>query len=162
MRARVTAVVDAGAERGEAGNPHGRSTPSRERPALANALAQMLSKFRAARDPPNERVSTSREPFRLMGDLSICNARGAFADESARRRHTASRNDPCESSGVAFRLQANMRRGTGSAVRVTWQTYSTVQDARKAAREAFSDDRVVRMTVVTDTVPPRFVEWIGR
>jgi hypothetical protein len=55
-----------------------------------------------------------------------------------------------------------MRRGTGSVVAVTWQSYSTVDDARTAAREAFSDDRVLRMTVVTDTAPPRFVEQINR
>ena len=72
------------------------------------------------------------------------------------------RNNDCERTGVAFRLQANMRRGTGSGVPVTWRIYPTLDDARQAAREAFHDERVVQMTVVTDTAPPRFVEWVTR
>jgi hypothetical protein len=61
-----------------------------------------------------------------------------------------------------FRLQANMRRGTGSSLRHTWSSYATVDDARLAAREILRNDRVARVTVVTDTLPPRFVEWVDR
>jgi hypothetical protein len=39
--------------------------------------------------------------------------------------------------------------------------WCAVGDAREAAREAFGDDRVLRLTIVTDT-PPRFVDWINR
>ena len=60
----------------------------------------------------------------------------------------------------AFRLQANMRRGTGASVPATWTSYSSLDRAREAARDALRDDRVVHVTVVTDTVPPRFVEWV--
>jgi hypothetical protein len=63
---------------------------------------------------------------------------------------------------VAFRLQANMRRGTGSSVIATWRPYLTIENARQAAREALKDDRVLRITVVSDTVPRRFVEWVNR
>jgi hypothetical protein len=62
----------------------------------------------------------------------------------------------------SFRLQANMRRGTGSSLHGTWSSYASVDDARQAALEMLRDDRVVRVTVVTDTVPPRFVEWVNR
>jgi hypothetical protein len=63
---------------------------------------------------------------------------------------------------AAFRLQANMRRGTGSSVSATWRAYSSIDRAREAARDALRDDRVLRITVVADTVPPRFVEWVNR
>ena len=61
-----------------------------------------------------------------------------------------------------FRLQANMRRGTGSSLHGTWSSYASVADARQAAHEMLRDDRVARVTVVTDTAPPRFVEWVNR
>jgi hypothetical protein len=60
----------------------------------------------------------------------------------------------------AFRLQANMRRGTGASVPATWTSYSSLDRARQAARDALRDDRVVQVMVVTDTLPPRFVEWV--
>jgi hypothetical protein len=63
---------------------------------------------------------------------------------------------------LAFRLQANMRRGTGSSLRGTWSSYDSINAAREAAREMLRDDRVARVTVVTDTLPPRFVEWVNR
>jgi hypothetical protein len=66
------------------------------------------------------------------------------------------------SGDVAFRLQANMRRGTGSSLHGTWSSYASVDDARLVAREMLRDDRVTHVTVVTDTVPPRFVEWVNR
>ena len=61
-----------------------------------------------------------------------------------------------------YRLQANMRRGTGSSLAGTWSPYVTIEEAREAAREMLRDDRVVRVTVVEDTLPPRFVEWVNR
>ena len=61
-----------------------------------------------------------------------------------------------------FRLHANIRRGTGSSLHGTWSSFASVEDARQAAREMLRDDRVARVTVVTDTVPPRFVEWVNR
>ena len=63
---------------------------------------------------------------------------------------------------AALRIQANMRRGTGSSVPGTQSAYLTLDEARDAAREALDDDRVLRITVVTNTVPPRFVEWVNR
>jgi hypothetical protein len=66
------------------------------------------------------------------------------------------------SGDLAFRLQANMRRGTGSSLHGTWSRYASIDDARLVAREMLRDDRVTHVTVVTDTVPPRFVEWVNR
>ena len=66
------------------------------------------------------------------------------------------------SGDKTFRLQANTRRGTGSSLQGTWSSYASVDEARQAAHEMLRDDRVARVTVVTDTVPPRFVEWVNR
>ena len=62
----------------------------------------------------------------------------------------------------AYRLQANVRRGNGSNLSGAWLRYEALDDAREAARELLRDERVVRVTIVTDTVPPRFVEWVNR
>ena len=61
-----------------------------------------------------------------------------------------------------FRIQATMRRGTGSSLRGSWSNYGAIDDARQAAHEMLRDDRVARVTIVSDTVPPRFVEWVNR
>ena len=61
-----------------------------------------------------------------------------------------------------YRLQGNMRRGTASSMVGTWPSYLTIAEAREAAREMLRDDRVLRVTVVEDTLPPRFVEWVNR
>ena len=55
-----------------------------------------------------------------------------------------------------------MRQGTPSSVPETWERYRTLESARAAVKHAYRDDRVLRMFIVTDEVPPRFVEWIER
>ena len=62
----------------------------------------------------------------------------------------------------AFRLQANVRRGNGSNLPGVGSRYLTLDDARDAAHQMLRDERVLQVTVVTDTVPPRFVEWVNR
>lgn len=61
-----------------------------------------------------------------------------------------------------YRLQGNMRRGTASSLAGTWSPYATLEEARDAAREMVKDDRVLRVTIVEDALPPRFVEWVNR
>jgi hypothetical protein len=62
----------------------------------------------------------------------------------------------------AFRLQANVRRGSGSNLPGAGSRHLTLADAREAARQMLRDERVLQVTVVADTVPPRFVEWVNR
>ena len=59
-----------------------------------------------------------------------------------------------------FRLQANVRRGNGSNLPGAGSKYLGLDDAREAARQMLRDERIVQVTVVADTVPPRFVEWV--
>jgi hypothetical protein len=82
--------------------------------------------------------------------------------EPLNQRASAQRQQSIVSGATTFRLQANMRRGTSSSLPGTWSSYASIDEARLAAREMLRDDRVVRVTVVTDTVPPGFVEWVNR
>jgi hypothetical protein len=55
-----------------------------------------------------------------------------------------------------------MRQGTPSSIPETWRPFATVEDARKAVKQMYQDDRVLRALIVTDEAPPRFVEWVER
>jgi len=55
-----------------------------------------------------------------------------------------------------------MRQGVASSIPETWAHFSTIDDARAAAKEMYHDDRVLRAFIVTDEEPPQFVEWVER
>jgi hypothetical protein len=61
-----------------------------------------------------------------------------------------------------FRLRAIMRQGTAAGLPAVWERYATIDAARAAVRGMYSNDRVLRVLIVTDDVPPRFVEWVER
>jgi hypothetical protein len=61
-----------------------------------------------------------------------------------------------------FRLRAIMRQGTAASLPAVWERYPTIDAARSAVREMYSNDRVLRVLIVSDDVPPRFVEWVER
>ena len=61
-----------------------------------------------------------------------------------------------------FRLQAIMKQGTAAGLPAVWEQYATIDIARAAVRVMYSNDRVLRVMVVTGDVPPRFVEWVER
>jgi hypothetical protein len=42
----------------------------------------------------------------------------------------------------------------------TWEPYRRLADARAAIKPAYHDDRVLRMFIVSDEVPPCSVEWV--
>ena len=63
---------------------------------------------------------------------------------------------------VFFRLRAIMRQGTAASLPAVWERYATIDAARAAVRGMYSDGRVLRVLIVTDDVPPRFVEWVER
>ena len=70
--------------------------------------------------------------------------------------------EPIPNPHTAFRLQVNVRRGNGSTLPGASSRYLALDDARETARELLRDERVLRVTVVADTLPPRFVEWVNR
>ena len=61
-----------------------------------------------------------------------------------------------------FRLRAIMRQGTAASLPAVWERYATLDAARAPVRGMYSDDRVLRVMIVTDEAPPRFVEWVDR
>jgi hypothetical protein len=61
-----------------------------------------------------------------------------------------------------FRLRAIMRQGTAAGLPAVWERYPTIDAARAAVRGMYANDRVMRVLIVTDDVPPRFVEWVER
>jgi hypothetical protein len=62
----------------------------------------------------------------------------------------------------AFRLRPIMRQGTASSVAETWAHFDTLDDARRAVKQMYHDDRVLRVFIVKDAVPAQFVEWVER
>ena len=63
---------------------------------------------------------------------------------------------------VGFRVRPIMRQGTASSVQDTWRRYDSLEAARATVKAMYHDDRVLRVFVVTDEVPPQFVEWVER
>jgi hypothetical protein len=55
-----------------------------------------------------------------------------------------------------------MRQGTASSIPETWTRFATLDEARTGVKAMYHDDRVMRVVIVTDEVPPRFIEWVER
>jgi hypothetical protein len=61
-----------------------------------------------------------------------------------------------------FRLIATMRRGSASGLAEAWAEYATVDAARVGTATLLRDDRILRVMIVRDEIPPAFVEWAER
>lgn len=61
-----------------------------------------------------------------------------------------------------FKLIATMRRGSASGLPPTWAHYPTLEAARTGVTALFRDERVLRVMVVRNEIPPAFVEWMER
>ena len=61
-----------------------------------------------------------------------------------------------------FRLRPIMRQGTASSIPETWTRFATLEQSRQAVKAMYHDDRVLRVFIVSDQAPPRFVEWVER
>ena len=59
-----------------------------------------------------------------------------------------------------FRLIATVKRGVSSDLDEVLMAYSTLDDARKAARSLSRSDVVATVMITRDEVPPTFVEWV--
>jgi hypothetical protein len=60
-----------------------------------------------------------------------------------------------------FRLIATVQRGTAEFPQVV-PAYATRDLARAAGRELLRHERVVRVMIVVNDVPPRFAEWLEK
>jgi hypothetical protein len=70
--------------------------------------------------------------------------------------------EPESQEHTAFRLRPIMRQGTASSIPEEWDRLPTLEKARQVAKLMYHDDRVLRVLIVTDDVPPRFMEWVER
>ena len=61
-----------------------------------------------------------------------------------------------------FKLIATMRRGSASGLAAAWARYPTIDAARLGIATLLRDDRILRVIVVRNEIPPAFVEWIER
>jgi hypothetical protein len=53
-----------------------------------------------------------------------------------------------------------MVQRTAAALPEAWQSYPNVEE-RESAGEMMRNHRVLRVAIVGDYIPPRFVEWVG-
>ena len=61
-----------------------------------------------------------------------------------------------------FRLITTMKQGTASGLAAAAARYPTVEAARIGSDALFRNDRVLRVMVVRNEIPPAFVEWRDR
>ena len=61
-----------------------------------------------------------------------------------------------------FRLIATMRRGSAANIAEAWARYPTMEAARLGTATLLRDDRILRVMIVRNQVPPTFVEWAER
>ena len=61
-----------------------------------------------------------------------------------------------------FRLITTMRRGSATGLPAAWARYATIESARLGTSTLLRDDRILRVMIVRNEVPPAFVEWAER
>jgi hypothetical protein len=101
--------------------------------------------------PLSERSSVMEEPLMAKAALALGEdvAAGCVPTPAVEARPT-------------FRLRPIMRQGTASSIPETWTRFAALADARHAVKAMYHDDRVLRAFIVTNDIPPRFVEWVER
>ena len=65
-------------------------------------------------------------------------------------------------AGFMFRLITTMKQGTASGLTAASARYATIEAARLGAEALFRNERVLRVMVVRNEIPPAFVEWRDR
>jgi len=61
-----------------------------------------------------------------------------------------------------FKLITTMRRGSASDLAAAWARYPTIEAARLGTVTLLRDDRILRVMIVRNEIPPAFVEWMER
>ena len=59
-----------------------------------------------------------------------------------------------------FKLIPTMRRGSSSDMALAWARYPTLEAARAGVTALLRDDRILRVMIVRNEIPPAFVEWV--
>jgi len=61
-----------------------------------------------------------------------------------------------------FKLITTMRRGSASDLAAASARYPTIEAARVGSATLLRDDRILRVMIVRNEIPPAFVEWSQR
>ena len=61
-----------------------------------------------------------------------------------------------------FKLITTMRRGTSTDIAAAYARYPTIDAARVGTTVLLRDDRILRVMIVRNEIPPAFVEWVER
>ena len=61
-----------------------------------------------------------------------------------------------------FKLIVMVRRGSAATLGAAWTVYPTLDAARLGGAVLLRNERVQRIVVVRDDIPPAFVEWLER
>ena len=61
-----------------------------------------------------------------------------------------------------FKVITTMRRGSASDLAAAWARNPTLEAARLGTATLLRDDRVLRVMIVRNEIPPAFVEWAQR
>ena len=61
-----------------------------------------------------------------------------------------------------FKLITTMRRGTSTDLAAAWARYPTLAAARVGTETLLRDDRILRVMIVRNEIPPAYVEWVER
>jgi hypothetical protein len=61
-----------------------------------------------------------------------------------------------------FRLIATMRRETATGLEAAWARSPTVEAAHLGTTTLLRDDRILRVMIGRNEIPPAFVEWVER
>jgi hypothetical protein len=61
-----------------------------------------------------------------------------------------------------FKLVSTMRRGSSTNIAAACARYPTLEAARLGTATLLRDDRIARVMIVRNEVPPAFVEWSER
>lgn len=64
--------------------------------------------------------------------------------------------------GPMYALVATMRRGSATGIAAAWARYPTIEAAWIGSTTLLRDDRVLRVMIVRNEMPPAFVEWAER
>jgi hypothetical protein len=61
-----------------------------------------------------------------------------------------------------FKLISTMRRGSSSGLAAASALYTTMDAARVGGATLLRDDRILKVMIVRNEIPPAFVEWVDR
>ena len=67
-----------------------------------------------------------------------------------------------QGSQSVFKLITTMRRGSATDLAAAWARYPTIESARLGTLTLLRDDRILRVMIVRNEIPPAFVEWAER